>query len=372
MAQSTVLRLRGYWFSVHKWIGICLAVLIIPISVTGAALVWHDWLDAQINPQRYAVSTAEAALSPARYAEAARARAGADARLSQLRYPEEGHGPVIASLTLAREGGGPPQRLSVWLDPGTGQVLDAADPNSGLVRVFHNLHGNLLVSGGTGRAVVGWVGVFMFISCLTGIWLWWPISGSFRRGFRWKRQNSTNANIHHQVGFWVMVPLAMLSFTGIWISAPAMLGNQPPRPAPPALLAQTALTPDAALAAATPASGGGSLVSVSWPTEQVSEWKFAFAREGGAAEVAVNDANGEVTPPRPPRPETTARLMRRLHDGTGMGTFWQIVIFIGGIIPAILAITGLVMWWRSRGWKKALAKKRREKAPGDAAPQPAE
>jgi uncharacterized iron-regulated membrane protein len=164
----------------------------------------------------------------------------------------------------------------------------------------------------------------------------------------------------------------MLSFTGIWISAPAMLFNQPPRPAPPALLAQTAMTPDAALAAATPASGGGALVSIGWPTDQGSEWKFAFAREGGPAEVTVNDASGEVTPPRPPRPETTARLMRRLHDGTGMGTFWQIVIFIGGIIPAILAITGLVMWWRSRGWKKALAKKRRERALGEAAPQAAE
>ena len=114
MAQSTVFRLRGYWLSVHKWIGISLAILIIPISVTGAALVWHDWLDAQINPQRYAVSTSEAGLSPASYAEAARARAGPDARLSQLRYPEDGHGPVLASLNLVREGrGGPPQRLSV-------------------------------------------------------------------------------------------------------------------------------------------------------------------------------------------------------------------------------------------------------------------
>ena len=54
------------------------------------------------------------------------------------------------------------------------------------------------------------------------------------------------------------------------------------------------------------------------------EWKIAFAREGGPAEVAVADATGEVTPPRPPRPETSARLMRRLHDGTGMGPVWQI------------------------------------------------
>ena len=74
-----------------------------------------------------------------------------------------------------------------------------------LVRVMHVLHGSLMVPG-WGRTIVGWVGVFMFVSCLTGIWLWWPITGSVRRGFRWKRQNSTNANLHHQIGFWVAGP----------------------------------------------------------------------------------------------------------------------------------------------------------------------
>jgi len=385
VAQSTVLRLRGYWLSVHKWIGILLAVLIIPISVTGAALVWHDWLDEQLNPQRYAVSTSEARLTPAQYANAARSRAGPDDRLASLRYPEGGEGPVVATVTQARQGEGPPQRLNVWIDPGTGQVLDAANSNSGLVRVFHVLHGSMMIPV-WGRTIVGWVGVFMFISCLTGIWLWWPIGGSFRRGFRWKRQNSTNANIHHQVGFWVLVPLAMLSFTGFWISFPNTFGvfeaSQPKAKGNPAEeraraqrarpLARTAMAPEAALAAAIPASGGGRLVSVTWPTDQSSQWKLSFERAGGPAEVAVDDARGTVTPPRPPRPETNARLMRRLHDGTNMGLVWQILIFLGGIIPAILAVTGLVMWWRSRGWKKALARKRREKALGQAAPQPAE
>ena len=57
--------------------------------------------------------------------------------------------------------------------------------------------------------------------------------------------------------------------------------------------------------------------------------------------------------------------MRRLHDGTGMGPVWQSLIFLGGIIPAILAVTGIVMWLRSRGWRAALAKQR--KAAGMAA-----
>ena len=68
------MRLRGLWLSVHKWIGLLLAMLIIPISLTGSALVWHDWLDETLNPQRYAVTGAPA-LTPAAYAAAAQARA---------------------------------------------------------------------------------------------------------------------------------------------------------------------------------------------------------------------------------------------------------------------------------------------------------
>ena len=383
MAQSTTLRLRGLWFSVHKWIGLLLAVLIIPISLTGSALVWHDWLDETINPQRYAVTSSEAALTPSAYAASAQAALEPGQRVASIRWPEHGHGPMTVAATQApgqRGAGGPPVRTNVWLDPGTGRVLDKAQSNAGLVRVFHVLHGSLMVPG-WGRTIVGWVGVFMFVSCLTGIWLWWPIGGSVRRGFRWKRQNSTNANIHHLLGFWILLPLAMLSFTGFWISFPSVFSNfeasQPKgkggapdrtRAQRAQPLAETRMTADAAVSAARPLATGAP-VSITWPTDQSGDWKISFEREGGPAEVAIEDGTGEVTPPRTPRPETNARLMRRLHDGTGMGLFWQIVIFVGGIIPAALAVTGIIMWLRSRGWRSELAKKRKA---GKLAPAPAE
>lgn len=366
MPRSTNLRLRGLWFQVHKWIGLSLALLIVPISLSGAFLVWHDWLDETINPQRYAV-TGEAALSPTAYAAAARAALAQGERIASIRYPEHGGGPVV--VAAVRPGEGRPLRTNVWLDPASGRVLDSAPADAGLVRFIHVLHGSLAVPG-WGRTIVGWVGLFMFCSCLTGIWLWWPLTGGVRRGFRWKRQNSTNANLHHLVGFWVLLPLAMLSFTGLWISFPGLFGafeaSQPKRAAPDRAraqralpLARTAMTADQALAAARP-SATGSPVTVTWPTDQSGEWKVAFAREsGGPADVAVDDSGGKVTPPRPPRPETNARLMRRLHDGTGMGPVWQVLVFLGGIIPAILAVTGIVMWLRSRGWRAALARKRK-------------
>jgi uncharacterized iron-regulated membrane protein len=49
--------------------------------------------------------------------------------------------------------------------------------------------------------------------------------------------------------------------------------------------------------------------------------------------------------------------MRRIHDGEGMGLVWQLIIFVGGVLPAGLAGTGVIMWWRARGWRAKLARR---------------
>jgi len=64
MADTHAAQLRRLWLNVHLWIGVGLAVLLVPISLSGALLVWHDEIDAWINPHRYAVSGAEVAHAP--------------------------------------------------------------------------------------------------------------------------------------------------------------------------------------------------------------------------------------------------------------------------------------------------------------------
>ena len=368
MAKSTKKQLRALWLQVHKWIGLTLAVLIIPISVTGSALVWHDWLDAQLEPQRHQ-ALGPAALPASAYASAASAALGPDERITSLRFNDAGK-PVLAVAQKPAQGPGRPERINVWLDPRDASIVDQASASAGVVRVLHVLHGSMMIPGGWGRPIVGWVGVFMFVSCLTGIWLWWPLAGGFRSGLRWKRRNTLNANLHYMTGFWILIPLAMLSATGAWISFPCVFSafeSGPPRDGPgggrggPSQpLAETRTSVDAALAAATP-QATGALLSIGWPTDRKAEWTIQFETDGSPAEVKVSDADATALPSEPPRPETLARKMRRWHDGTDMGPVWQAVIFLGGIIPALLSITGIVIWARAR--------KARRRANG--APRPA-
>ena len=354
MAKTSKKRMRATWLQVHKWIGLTLALLIIPISLTGAALVWHDWLDAQLEPQRHQ-SIAPAGLPASAYADAARAILSSEERITTIRF--EGDKPVmVVASKPAKNESARPERTNVWLNPRDARVIDQSPASGGLVQVMHVLHGSLMVPG-WGRTIVGWVGAFMFVSCLTGIWLWWPLSGSVTTGLRWRRRNTVNANIHYLAGFWIMIPLAMLTFTGAWISFPKVFGMFESRPAPSQQdraaaqrarpLAETSTTVDQALQAPAP-HATGPVSAIAWPTDRKAEWKISYERPVAPAEVTVDDATRVAEPPRPPQQETLARTMRRWHDGTGMGPVWQTIIFLGGIVPAILSVTGIIIWWRAR------------------------
>src|SRR5688572_11279308 len=125
----TKIGLRKAWFQVHKWIGLILAVVIFVISLTGAALVWHDPIDRAMHPERYA-TTGPVALPIDAYAASAQAILGDGERLQRVELPEEAGEPVM--VMAAKPGEGRPQRLTVYLDPPSAQVLATARSGEGV------------------------------------------------------------------------------------------------------------------------------------------------------------------------------------------------------------------------------------------------
>src|SRR5690606_24807262 len=218
-------------------------------------------------------------------------------RLQRVELPEEAGEPVM--VMAAKPGEGRPQRLTVYLDPPSAQVLATARSGEGVFQVLHVLHGSLMIPG-VGRQIVGWIGVAMLVSSISGLWLWWPLTGSVRRGLRWKRQPNFDTNLHHQFGFWISMPLFVLSLTGVWISFPKAFagfesapaqrgpggaGGPGARRALPLAVAPELVAPTVALAEQ---AAGGKAVSLSWPTDQKAQWTVRVAQGTGAeAEVTV-------------------------------------------------------------------------------------
>jgi uncharacterized iron-regulated membrane protein len=308
-----------------------------------------------------------------------------------VRFPLE-DGPVTV---LARGADGPArQLLTVYLDPPTGRVLDVVNFRSSLIGFLHRFHENLTIPEYSGRAVVGWAGVGMLLLSLTGLWLWWPRQGALLAGLRWRRSGeATTPNLHYSLGFWIALPLALVSLTGIYLSFPqaarstmsALAPMNPPagRPIFAAQLARdTRLTADAALDAARQAKPGWSPSALFLATVQgeggprqgegAQRQGERGARQGERADaggrgsavwrvqmrqpssddiatVLVNDGDASVRSlPEPLAGDRAARWIRFIHEGSRGTVLWQIVVFLTGLVPPVLAFTGFVMWIRRR------------------------
>src|SRR5262245_23040299 len=376
-------RIRTVCWTLHRWIGIGLAVLLVPISVSGALLVWHDHLDALINPGRYAVSGAEVARPLSDYLANASAALADGSRPIGVRFPAEGGWPVLVMGRGAPQGEGrPPRIINAYLDPPTARVLEVVDFRSSLFGWVHRFHENLTIPEYSGRAIVGWAGVGMLILSLTGLWLWWPRNGAFLLGLRWRRSgDATIGNLHYLFGFWIALPLALVSLTGIYLSFPqtarsamsaiAPMNPQTNRSAFAAQLApDTRLSADAALDAARSAKPGwrpSALFLATLPPEREpraeraergeraerasATWRVQLRHPESAsvATVIVNDRDGTARSlPDPLAGDRAAQWIRFIHDGGRGGPVWQTVVFLTGVFPPIFAVTGIVMWLRRR------------------------
>ena len=352
---------RNLWFQVHKWIGLILCLVLIPLSLSGSVLVWHDGLDRMLHGGRF--PGGEATLPVSRYIAAAAPLMPAGGHLAGIAMPQDDGAVVVrlapAALPEGRRMQGRPRTLAVFVDPRSASVIDSEWSDRGVLRFLHMFHGSLLIPG-VGRTIVGWLGVLMLISSLSGIWIWWPTIGRFTRGLRWRRGTKFDYNLHHSVGFWIALPLAALSLTGAWISFPAFFAGvvgeaAPRRPGGPGGFGgggdavDARLTPDAAAALA---AREGRLVQLSLPSGDPPLWSATVATaDGRQKRLQIDDADGSIQPVAPFQRGRVAGLMRTMHDGDGTGLLWQTIIFLAGLAPAALGITGVTMWLRSRRWR---------------------
>lgn len=378
MTQSRTAKLRRLWLNLHLWIGVGLAVLLIPISISGGLLVFHDEIDALLNPQRYAVSSAQVALAPSAYlakASEATAKDAGNLRPVGLRYPEPGWPMQVMMRAQQRDGGGRPRVITVFLDPPTGAVLDVMDFRASFFGFLHVFHENLTIPQFSGRQIVGWAGVGMLTLSLTGIWLWWPRNvsslGGFLRGLRWTRSSRFTFNLHHLLGFWISLPLAAVSFTGIYLAFPqtarelmssvAPMNPQSARGGFGETARTVILTPDRALEIARQAEPGGKPMSLFMPMQQRGEgslpaWRVQLSRAAGgdSVTVLVDDRSGRAaTTIVPQAGDRAAGWMRWIHEGSHSGPVWAAIVFLTGVFPTIFAVTGVIMWLSKRTSRKA-------------------
>ena len=372
------LRLRRLWIVTHRWLGIALFIPLLLLGLTGAGLVWPDATERFFYPERFNDVSDYQERPVADYVSAALKAMPKGESVGMIFLPNQpGEAIVVSGAPYWRDRVGPPARNRVWLDPITNNPVATWDHSPDLIWFLHALHGHLAMQG-AGRSLVGWLGIVLLFSALSGIWIWWPVNGGFKVGLRWRRTPRWSSNLHFISGIWAAVPLALVALTGTWIVFPDFFGI------PVAVIAgedlpegghghrermsewpqaKPMVSAEEALDIARREGMGGRLLSITMPTNLQKNWMVQLSCSTVAPCIerfTVDSETGSVT--EIIAQETTAvgavaGEMESIHIGASWGVLWKIILFACGLLPTVFGITGIIMWWKRsiKKWKRKLS-----------------
>lgn len=365
---SAAVQRRQLWLQVHRWLGIILLIPMAVLGVTGSAQVWPEATEALLNPQREVAASADPTAVSQMHIAAARTSLAEFGPITRIDLGEPGT-PIIASAAPHAEppfGVGGPVSQQAFVDPDSAEVIDSAATGGGFMWYMHFIHGMFLIPD-IGRQLVGVMGLFLTISAVSGIVVFWPGLKKIGAALKWRKRDSSLLNLHRQSGFVLAIVLVIEAITGAWISFPGVFAmlvepgvEQPQRPNRGGGPQTTPIeAEDAAWMAALEAGQAtfaGRPTGISAPTVESGAWTVTIAGEGANANVIVPLGGGaasvEAAPATagPPPPTTRAGAigmwMRQAHYATIGGIVWQLLVFLSGLALTFLAISGVWVWGR--------------------------
>lgn len=360
--------LKRFWRNIHLWLGIGLFVLLVPVALSGAILVYHDDIGEYLSTPKGATVPAKPTDLTAAI-ENARKAAGDGFTPMSIIFPEDDRVPLTVALRGPAAKGERPVRLTATIDRHDAHILSIVDFRKTFFGFMHVFHENLTIPFYYGRDIVGWTGVAMLTLALTGLYLWWPRKGQWGRAFVWRRSPATSSNLHYLAGFWICFPLALLSLTGIYLAWPQqgreLLSSVAPMTAQQRggggpggqVLAKTARSPSEIFDTAS-ARPNSAVDAIFYPNPQTGAWRVRL-RETGKAEpvtILINDRSGDVSVVEPLSGDRASFWIRWLHEGSHAGEIWRFIVFLSGIMPAVLGVTGILIWLRQRRQRTLIKK----------------
>ncbi|MCK6403799.1 MAG: PepSY domain-containing protein [Sphaerotilus natans subsp. sulfidivorans] len=365
-------RARRVWLQIHKVLGLALGLWFLLMGVTGSLLVYYRGLEAQLDAR---LREQPGVTAPAKIAEVHRTLVAAHPQRGtgwRIEVPPRPGEPVTARFLK------PVETQGAYFAP----LLATTDP-SGRTLVanrfwgetpgtwIYDLHFSLL-GGELGVKVVGWGGVALAASLVSGLVIWWPARGRWRQALRLRGGVSTVRRVydlHTVFGALGGVLLLILALTGSAMALPDLVKpmiasvsplTPVPRPAvpPPAEAAGPRLDADAAIARAMQAFPGAQVRWIDTPATDGGLYRIRLRQPGEPGDrfpdtlVWIDSTRGEIVARRDPRHfsagDTVWQWMHPLHSGEGFGPVGRLLVCLCGVLPVLLAVTGLWRWLDKR------------------------
>lgn len=167
------LRLRRYWMTLHRWVGLSFGLVLLTAAVTGSLLVLASPLDRALHSELFAAGNRpDAALQPV--VSRLRGEFGSAVAFN-IRLPAR-PGDTLQVLVSG------PWQGTVYVDPSSGQELGRRGAGEGFFNALFELHATLF-AGDAGRAVLAAAASAYALMLLSGVVLWWPGKRAWHRAF---------------------------------------------------------------------------------------------------------------------------------------------------------------------------------------------
>ena len=371
---------RRILFWTHLCCGVTAGLFILVLSVTGVLLTYEKQLVAAATQSNLRVVVGTAVpLTADRMADIARAQLPPDARAS-LVFDADPRVPV--KLTRGRDG-------EILLDPYTGAVVpDAAAGARAFFRAVEDWHRWLAGDPRSTRANLIDVANLAFVFLVTsGLYLWLPAVWRWRtlKGLLLFRTRYINGKVrdfswHHVFGIWALLPLFLISVSGVVISYPwasnlvyAAFGEAPPQrggpPGAPGEGVPRGGAPDGGGFAPPGANLAALLAAAQSQLPGAQRYTVPLMARGGSVDIVAELPSTSARPPRrtvtldaadarvlrlsplpaatPQSPGQRARVwFRFIHTGEQYGLVGQTLAGLASLAACFLVYTGLALAFR--------------------------
>ena len=210
--------LRKVTFQLHLWSGIGLGLYVFLISLTGSILVYRNELFRAATPDPILVAQSGTRLSEEQLKGAATRQFPGYSVLNigRVERPDQ-----AVAISLKHNG----DLKSRLFNPYTGADLgDSVPLGIRAVSKLLELHDDLL-AGKKGRLVNGAGAMLLVVIALTGIVVWWPGIKTWRRGLTihknvgWRR---FTWDLHRMAGFWTFGFILVFAVSGAYLGNPQL------------------------------------------------------------------------------------------------------------------------------------------------------
>jgi uncharacterized iron-regulated membrane protein len=350
-------------FLLHLAAGLGLGVWLVLVSLSGSLIVFRDEIEDALHRPLTRVPTGNGwtALQPI-LDRAKAAHPGATFHTVNL--------PTAPDRSVSFWGHDAAGRsFHAYANPFTGELLGADLAGDNPTEWLYLFHAQLLGQGTgeriNGLGAIAWV--FLFGS---GLILWLPRKGRpWRDGFlvRWQAQARRRLyDLHRAAGFWSALPLLLVVVTGAYFPfkepfrwlAETVTGTPAAEDAPrplPRTADQPVVSLDDVIAASATVLPGFAPNWIHLPEDSRDVFTVRKRRPGewrreGSNHLHVDPLTGDLLRSDLHAERSAAqrvlRAMFPLHVGTFGGWVTQLLWVLLGLVPAVLFVSGVLMWWR--------------------------